>query len=171
MPQHLVFILQGLYHAGEGTMLDGTKEQMCYYLLVPNRVTPLLPPLFNLLEWRRQPGWRGAECDHGLNFTVIHMLFANDFPSHTLVPTSCRPRLEHSRALTHSGALSGASPCSQLVSFMLQCACTIPLSNATATRRKKFCKPTCDRPPSLLLLHSFIRGWLWHCHTCSNRSC
>jgi len=46
------------------------------------RVPPLLPPFFNLPEWRRQPGWRGAGRDHG------HSQFYSDPPADDLSLTS-----------------------------------------------------------------------------------
>jgi hypothetical protein len=48
MPQHLVSILQGLYHAEKYTMLDTmeTKKQMCNHFLVSNKNAPSPPYYF-----------------------------------------------------------------------------------------------------------------------------
>ena len=76
MPQHLAlyplypspYILQGLYHVTSTRCwmeANFSKEQMCNHLLVSSKGAPSPPCFFNLPEWRRQPGWRGAGRNHG----------------------------------------------------------------------------------------------------------
>ena len=120
MPQHLVSILQGLYHADKYTMLDGDKKANVQLFPGVKQGCPLSPLLFPMypndvdsLAERVQGAITGNP-----NFTVTHLMFADDLFLTTTDHNELQTMLNKQRVYVQKKSLTVNTQKSEVMCFM-----------------------------------------------------
>jgi len=119
MPPHLVSILQNLYHADEYTLLDGDKRAFVQPTFGVKQGCPLSPLLFSIylndIDSVAE-GIQGAVTAIP-NFTVTHMLFADDLALLSNRPSDLQRLLNKLRVYAQRKSLIVNTQKSEIICF------------------------------------------------------